>query len=61
MRMLDRDSLADLALELRDVEKRITWLYASLKQEKDKKDEILKKMDLIMDNAVEQARRGEYE
>ena len=59
--MLDRDSLADLALELRDVEKRITWLYASLKQEKDKKDEILKKMDLIMDNAVEQARRGEYE
>ena len=59
--MLDRDSLADLALELRDIEKRITWLYASLKQEKDKKDEILKKMDLIMDNAVEQARRGEYE
>lgn len=48
-----------MALELRATERRIEGLYASLKQEKTKREEILKEMDKIMDRAVEQARKGE--
>ena len=57
--MLDEQAMCDLALELRATERRIEGLYASLKQEKSKREEILKEMDKVMDKAVEQARKGE--
>ena len=57
--MLDEQAMCDLALELRAAERRVEGLYASLKQEKTKSEEILKEMDKVMDRAVEQARKGE--
>ena len=57
--MLDRRAISDLALDLRDTEKRIECLYASLKAEKEKKKQILDEMDKVVDRAIEQARKGE--
>lgn len=57
--MLDEQAMCDLALELRATERRIEGLYTALKQEKAKREEILKEMDKVMDRAVEQARKGE--
>ena len=57
--MLDRRAISDLALDLRDTEKRIESLYASLKVEKEKKKQILDEMDKVVDKAIEQARKGE--
>lgn len=58
-KMLDKDALSGLALDLRDTERRIDSLYATLKAEKDKKKQILEEMDKIVDRAIEQARKGE--
>ena len=57
--MLDTEATCDLAFELRADERRISALYASLKQEKEKREEILNAMDKIVDRAVEDARKGE--
>ena len=57
--MLDTEAMCDLAFELRANERRISALYASLKQEKEKREEILNAMDKIVDRAVEDARKGE--
>lgn len=57
--MLDTEAMCDLAFELRATERRISALYATLKQEKEKREEILNAMDKIVDKAVEQARKGE--
>lgn len=51
--MLDRQKISDIALEIREVEKRIKGLYLALKEEKEKKEALLKKLDEIMDEAVE--------
>lgn len=57
--MLNIEAMAELAFELRAIEKRIAGLYLALEDEKAKKKELLKQMDKIVDSAVEQARRGE--
>ena len=51
--MLNTQILSDIALEIREVEKRIKGLYLALKEEKEKKESLLKKLDEIMDDAVE--------
>ena len=51
--MLDTRILSDIALEIREVEKRIKGLCLALKEEKEKKEALLKKLDEIMDDAVE--------
>ena len=57
--MLDTETMVDLAFELRATEKRIAGLYVALKDEKAKKEELLKQMDKVVDDAVEKARKGE--
>ncbi|MBQ6945388.1 MAG: hypothetical protein IJN43_13835 [Ruminococcus sp.] len=57
--MLDTEAMVDLAFELRATEKRIAGLYVALKDEKAKKEELLKQMDMVVDDAVEKARKGE--
>jgi predicted RNase H-like nuclease (RuvC/YqgF family) len=51
--MLNTQILSDIALEIREVEKRIKGLHLALKEEKEKKEALLKKLDEIMDDAVE--------
>ena len=51
--MLNTRILSDIALEIREVEKRIKGLHLALKEEKEKKEALLKKLDEIMDKAVD--------
>lgn len=51
--MLNTQILSDIALEIREVEKRIKGLHLALKEEKEKKEALLKKLDEIMDEAVD--------
>ena len=51
--MLNTQILSDIALEIREVEKSIKGLHLALKVEKEKKEALLKKLDEIMDDAVE--------
>ena len=50
--MLNRQKISDIALEIREVEKRLKGLYLAIKEEKEKKEELLKELDEIMDEAV---------
>ena len=56
--MLNIEAMAEIAFELRAVEKRMAGLYLALEDEKAKKKELLKQMDRLVDEAVEQAREG---
>jgi hypothetical protein len=51
--MLNTQRLSDIALEIREVEKRLKGLYLAIKEEKEKKEGLLKELDKIMDEAVD--------
>lgn len=50
--MLNTQRLSDIALEIREVEKRLKGLHLAIKEEKEKKEGLLKELDEIMDEAV---------
>lgn len=51
--MLDRQKISDIALELRECQKRINALVNSLKQERDREKELYKELDKLMNDAVD--------
>lgn len=51
--MLDNKRIVDIALELRECEKRIKGLYNAQKDERDKREALLKELDGLMDKAVD--------
>lgn len=51
--MLDRERISDIALELRECQKRISSLNLTLKAEREKEKELYKELDELMDKAVE--------
>ena len=51
--MLDRQKISDIALELRECQKRINALVNSLNQERDREKELYKELDKLMNDAVD--------
>lgn len=51
--MLDRVKISDIALEIRESEKRLKGLNLALKEERENKERLLKELDKVMDEAVD--------